>query len=265
MNKNMFPPSITNLLLSEGQRFEVDGDFRVALGTGIIPLCATSRSGKTALAYVMLDYVVRFTNRPIILDNFPQKVIDEAIPESWKDRVSNMPFSMIAEIDQPAVWLVDDTGTGYNSRDWQSSGKLLSRTAGILSHFGGGQTVIFTTQLMSGVDVSFFRYTNISPIIRYVDPDVLKFERPEFIDMIREGQYQLSRVSKGRYLDFFWSVKDEMLCPSYYPDWLKNEKNKTIRDMLSRPMRYHELDDKKALIMGKGVNTWKDKDKENTT
>ena len=31
MNKNMFPPSITNLLLSEGQRFKVDGDFKVAL------------------------------------------------------------------------------------------------------------------------------------------------------------------------------------------------------------------------------------------
>jgi hypothetical protein len=262
MNKTMFPPSIINLLLQEGQRYIIDGQERYALGTGIIPICATSRGGKTSLAYVMLDYVIRYTNRPIILDNFPQKVIDNAIPKSWRGRVSNMPFHMIAEVDEPAVWLVDDTGTGYNSRDWQSN-KLLSRSAGILSHFGGGQTVIFTTQLMSGVDVSFFRYTNISPVIRYIDPDVMRFERPEFIDMVKEGQWELSKVSSGRFLDYFYTVKDKLLCKSHYPDWLKNETNKTVKDMLSRPMRYHELDDKKALVMGKEVNTWRDK--ENTT
>jgi len=73
----MFPPSITNLLLQEGQRFEVDGKFRAALGTGVIPTIGVSRSGKTSAAYVMIDYVIRYTKRPVILDSFPQKVFDE--------------------------------------------------------------------------------------------------------------------------------------------------------------------------------------------
>lgn len=249
----MFPPSITNLLLQEGQRFEVDGQFRTALGTGVIPVVATSRGGKTCLSYVMLDYVIKYTNRPVILDSFPEKVLDEGIPEHWKGRVTNTKFQDIAKVDGPAVWLVDDTGTGYNSRDWQGSGKLLARSAGILSHFGGGMTVIFTTQLLSGVDVSFFRYTNLAPIVRFVDREVIKFERPEWKELVEEGQYQLKRVSSGRFLDYFWSSKDKMLVPVYFPEWLDKNKYPYEADLMSRPMRYHTNEDKERMISGKGV------------
>ena len=76
LSKNAFPPSIVDLLLQEGQRWEVNGTFREALGTGIIPIVASARGGKTSLAYVMIDYVVRHTKRPVILDSFPQKVIE---------------------------------------------------------------------------------------------------------------------------------------------------------------------------------------------
>ena len=51
--KNRFPPSITNLLLKEGQRWKVNDQFRSALGTGIIPIVASARGGKTSLAYSM--------------------------------------------------------------------------------------------------------------------------------------------------------------------------------------------------------------------
>ena len=250
INKTMFPPSITNLLLQEGQRFQNGDALSIALGTGVIPIVATARGGKTSLAYVMLDYVIRFTNRPVYLDSFPQKVIDEGVPEHWRGRVFNTKFDEIASIDKPAVWLVDDTGTSYNSRDSMGSGKLLARVAGILSHFGGGMTVIFTTQLLSGVDVSFFRYTNISPVIRHVDKDVIKHERPEWKELILEGQYQLSRVSSGRYLDYFYSAKDQVLVKTVFPQWLDKKHDPIKADLLSRPMRYHSFEDKERMIKG---------------
>ena len=268
MSKTMFPPSITNLLLAEGQRFQNGDALSIALGTGVIPIVATARGGKTSLAYVMLDYVIRYTNRPVILDSFPQRVIDEGIPDHWKGRVYNTHFEDIASIDEPAVWLVDDTGTSFNSRDAMGRGKLLARTAGVLSHFGGGMTVIFTTQLLSGVDVSFFRYTNIAPIIRFVDNDVIKHERPEWKELILEGQYQLKRVSSGRCLDYFYSAKDRILVQTIFPKWLDPKENKLKADLMSRPMRYHTQEDKERMIKtNKGVkkSQTKDKNKENMT
>ena len=215
----------------------------------------------------IFDYVIRYTNRPVILASFPQKVLDEGIPEHWRDRVSNTPFEDIAQVDGPAVWLVDDSGSHYNSRDSMknTSGKLLARSAGILSHFGGGMTVIFTTQLLSGVDVSFFRYTNLAPVIRYVDDDVLRFERSEWRDIVEEGQYQLQKVSNPRHLDYFYSSKDKMIVPVYFPSWL-NKNNDSLRaDLMSRPMRYHKLEDKLTMIQGKGGKISKEhKGKENT-
>ena len=117
MIKNQFPPSITNLLLQEGQRFKKNGEFVEALGTGIIPIVGTARAGKTSLAYVFLDYVIRYTKRPVILDSFPDRVIEEGVPEHWRGRVFNTPFDEVATVEEPAVWLVDDTGASFNSRD----------------------------------------------------------------------------------------------------------------------------------------------------
>lgn len=267
MTKTMFPPSITNLLLAEGQRFQTgENKFSTALGTGVIACVGTSRSGKSSLAYVMLDYVIKYTKRPIILDSFPQVVIDEGVPDSWKGRVFNTPFEDIATVDSPAVWLVDDTGTSYNSRDSMGRGKMLARSAGILSHFGGGMTVIFTTQLLSGVDVSFFRYTNLAVVVRYVDPEVLRFERPEWRDIVSEGQYQLNRVTYGRCLDYFYSSKDKTLVKTVYPSWLNPKNNPKKADLLSRPMRYHTVENKIRMIRtNKGVKQSTENESENTT
>lgn len=249
MNKNQFPPSITNLLLQEGQRFKKNGEFVEALGTGIIPIVGTARAGKTSLAYCFLDYVIRHTKRPIILDSFPDKVLLEGVPPHWVGRVFNTPFDEIATVEEPAVWLVDDTGASFNSRDAMSSkSKTLARVAGVLSHFAGGMTVIFTTQLLSGVDVSFFRYTNISPVIRFVDSDLIKHERPEWKEAVQEGQYKLKSVTSGLFRDYFYSVKDDFLCPAPFPEWLDKKFDPIKADLLSRPMRYHTTEDKQKII-----------------
>ena len=248
--KTRFPPSITNLLLKEGQRWEVDGQFRTALGTGIIPIVASARGGKTSLAYAMIDFVIEYTNRPIILDSFPQRVIDEGIPEHWKGRVTNHSFNDIAKIDEPAVWLLDDSATHFNSRSAMSStNQTLAKSAGVLSHFGGGMTVLFTTQSMSGIDLSLLRYTTISPIIRWVDKDLIPQERKEWKSEIEYAQYQLGKVCKDeRYRDYFWSAKDKILVGSHFPEFLKSNEDPIKADLLSRPMRYHSIEEKEILL-----------------
>lgn len=248
--KNRFPPSITNLLLKEGQRWEVNGKFKTALGTGIIPIVASARGGKTSLAYAMIDFVIEYTNRPVILDSFPQRVIDEGIPDHWKGRVTNHSFNEISKIDEPAVWLLDDSATHFNSRSAMSStNQTLAKSAGVLSHFGGGMTVLFTTQSMSGIDLSLLRYATISPIIRWVDEDLIPHERKEWSGEIKYAQYQLAKVCKDeRYRDYFWSAKDKCLVKSHYPDFLKKETDPIKADLLSRPMRYHSIQEKEILL-----------------
>jgi len=223
-----------------------------ALGTGIIPIVASARGGKTTLAYVLIEYVIQHTKRPVILDSFPDLVIEQGIPEHWKGRVSNRKFSDLAAINEPAVWLLDDNAVHYNSRDsMTNSSKMLARAAGVLSHFGGGMTVIFTTQLLSGIDLSFLRFTTVAPIIRYIDRDVMAQERPEWKPTIQEAQYQLQSVCKdSRFRDFFWVSKDRVLCRSKFPKYLDKEVNPTKADYLSRPMRYHTEKDRVAMISG---------------
>ena len=248
--KNKFPPSITNLLLKEGQRFEVNGEFKTALGTGIIPIIASARGGKTSLAYSMIDYVIQYTNRPIILDSFPDIVIEEGIPEHWKGRVTNQSFNEISSIDEPAVWLLDDSATHFSSRSAMSStNQTLAKSAGVLSHFGGGMTVLFTTQSMSGIDLSLLRYATISPIIRWVDSDLIRHERKEWKEEIQYGQYQLQSVAKDeRYRDFFWSAKDKILVKCDFPKFLDPKVVGKKADYLSRPMRYHSQKQKEILL-----------------
>lgn len=250
MKKTQFPPSITNLLLQEGQRWMVKGKPRTALGTGIIPIIASARGGKTSLAYSMIDFVVEHTSRPVILDSFPQRVIDEGIPEHWKGRVTNQSFNDIAKIDEPAVWLLDDSATHFNSRSAMSStNQTLAKSAGVLSHFGGGMTVLFTTQSMSGIDLSLLRYTTISPVIRWVDYDLIPQERKEWRSEIEYAQYQLKRVCKDERLrDFFWSSKDKLLVPSNFPKFLSSNYDPIKADLLSRPMRYHTVEQKEVLL-----------------
>ena len=250
MKRNIFPPAIVNLLLQEGQRWKVDGKMREALGTGILPVLGSARAAKTSISYVLIDYVIQHTNRPVILDSFPQVVIDEGIPEHWKGRVSNTSFNDIAKVEGPAVWLLDDSATRFNSRSAMSgTNQTLAKAAGVLSHFGGGMTVIFTTQSMSGIDLSLLRYTTISPIIRWVDSDLIAQERKEWRGEVEHAQWELRKVCKDiRYRDFFWSAKDRMLVPAPFPKFLSKEVDPKKADLLSRPMRYHSIEDKEVML-----------------
>jgi hypothetical protein len=252
LERDAFPPSIVNLLLQEGQRWDSQGLINEALGTGIIPIVSSARGGKTSLSYVLIEYVIQHTKRPVILDSFPDLVIEEGIPDHWRGRVSNRKFKDLAAINEPAVWLLDDNAVHYNSRDsMTNSSKMLARAAGVLSHFGGGMTVIFTTQLLSGIDLSFLRFTTVAPIIRFIDQDVLSQERKEWVGVCQEAQYQLASISSDiRFRDYFWVSKDRVLCEAPFPSWLDKEHNPKVADYMSRPMRYHTEADRVAMISG---------------
>jgi len=93
------------------------------------------------------------------------------------------------------------------------------------------------------------RYTTISPIIRWVDKDLIPQERKEWKSEIQYGQYQLGKVCKDeRYRDFFWSAKDKVLVKSNYPKFLGEEKDPLKKDLMSRPMRYHTVQEKEILL-----------------
>ena len=81
---SMISPEIQDLLLSENQS---KTDNEKALGTGIISILGTARSGKTTLAYTLIDWAIHHTNRPIFLSNYPQVIIEKGIPDHWKGRV----------------------------------------------------------------------------------------------------------------------------------------------------------------------------------
>jgi hypothetical protein len=251
MKRDIYPPAIQNLLLSEGQRFTDKGRVRQALASGVLPIIGSARSSKTTAAYCMIDYVIQHTDRPVILESFPDVVLKEGIPKHWRGRVKNTPFNQIATVDEPAVWLVDDTGTSFNSRDSMSSNsKTLAKVAGVLSHFGGGMTVIFTSQLLSGVDVSFMRYTTLAPVIRFIDPNVIGQERREWRGQAQHAQHELRSVCQDPMMrDYFYSLSDNVLVKSPFPDWLNKEKvGHRIHDLLSRPMRYHSPQKKAEMI-----------------
>lgn len=258
-----FPSSIKNLLLEEGTMFQDEylNDIQ-ALGTGIIAIVGTARSGKTSLAYSMLEWVIDNTSRDIILDSFPQRIIDEAFPSKFQGRIFNHSFVDIAGVEKSSVWLVDDTGSSFNSRDSMSgNSRTLSRTAGILSHWE--QTVIFTTQLFSAVDLSFLRYTALVPILRRVDPSVISQERPQFQEIVRHSNYQLLLVSKKPYMrDYYFNVKDETVCEAPYPKWINKEFHPLQADMLSKPMKYHDVKKKYEIIGQKPPSKAKKKEKE---
>ena len=112
-----------------------------------------------------------------------------------------------------------------------------------------GTKVIFTTQLFSAVDLSFLRYTALAPVLRRVDASVISQERPQFQEMVRQANYVLKSVSsKPYYRDYYFDVKNEMVCEAPFPKWIDKEHYPIEADMLSTPMKYHDVEMKMQII-----------------
>ena len=229
-NKNWLPSPRTQALLNEPSK--------EAIGTGIIPICGSARSGKTTLALALIDWVVCNTSRSIAFMGLPDIYL-ESLPPHIKERATNPPLAELSR-QRDSVVLLDDTATSLSSRDSTTGqGKMISRIACVISHLG--LTIIMTTQSMAGVDLSLLRYTEMSPLVKRIDPMALRVERTEWSGELKEAQSELAGYDYDRSL--YWSVSDELLCRHPFFDWMAD-------DVLSRPFRYLTQTELDGMIQG---------------
>lgn len=258
--RQLFPPEIQDLLLSEGST--ISGSEERALGTGIITILGTARSGKSTVAHGLIDYAIAHTDRPIVLASFPKRVLEEGVPDHWRDRVSTAHPGEMHKIhrDSNPVWLLDDAAANFNSRSSMTKKNVAwSKLAGVISHLG--ITVIFTTQSLAGVDRTFFRFTEVVSIVRYMNDAGLRGERDEWRDDVDHAQHLLRKVrqAKGgdrRMRDHFVVVSTSpgsppfRIVPYVKPQWLFEGLTDLQRDMISKPFGYMEAAEISEIIDG---------------
>ena len=222
-------PRVKSLLLEPSE---------ASIGTGIIPICGSARSGKTTLALALIEWAADNTNRKFIFIGLPDKYL-EALPDKIRKRASNPKLSELSK-QRDSIVLLDDTATSLSSRDSTTTqGKMISRIAGVISHLG--LTIILTTQSMAGVDLSLLRYTEMAPLVKRIDPMALRVERTEWSEELKEAQQELASYDFDRSL--YWSVSDQITCLFPFSEWQGE-------DVLSRPFRYLEQSHLDGMIHG---------------
>ena len=224
---NWLCPRARELILPRGEPVEFDGIQKKSLGTGIIAIIGSARSGKTTLALE----IMKESNRPLCFVGLPDIYLD-ALPEDMKRRSSNPSIEELASI-RDSIVLLDDTAVQLNSRDYQKGmNKVIGRLAGIISHFG--ITIIMTVQSTSQVDVSLFRATEMSILFKRMDPVAMRFERDAMSD---EAEYAQMRLREhGTPPSLYYCLYSDQIWRSPVPfsqTWGDRRK-----DILSRPWRY---------------------------
>lgn len=235
-------PRLMDLLLSEGTPFlDHEGNQKEALGTGLAVILGTARAGKTALMWTLLDFVVRYTDRPIALIGMPQKVLD-VLPDHWEGRVTNPDLEKILEFKRPAVCVVDDSAVLLNNRSAMEKGqRKMNKIWGILSHLGNGLTMILTTQNLNTVDIGAYRSTHLAVIVRFCEEFALAAEHHRWNGLVLSAQEELQRASRIAYQrDVYYSMQDDLICAAPFPEWLdrKAEGNAERGLILSKPYSY---------------------------
>ncbi len=258
--RRSMPPEVQDLLLEEGSK--ITGAEEAALGTGIISILGTARSGKTTLAYGMIDWVIAHTSRPVVLASFPRRVLEEGLPEHWSGRVSTGKPDQMHELHrgERPVWLLDDAAANFNSRSSMTTSQVAwSKLCGVISHLG--ITVLFTSQSLAGVDRTFFRFTEVVTVVRYMSDSGLRGERDEWRDDVDHAQYLLRKVHAGRpggrrLRSFYVTVstspgrKPYRIVPYVKPRWLFEGLSDVQRDIMSKPFGYMEVEEISAIIQG---------------
>lgn len=235
-------PQALDILLEEGTNFKDHlGANREALGTGITVIGASARAGKSCLGMWLLDVVIKYTSRPIILVGMSDIVLKQ-FPDYWKDRISNLSLEKITEFPQGSVIYIDDSAVLISNRSSQVKHQVqLNRLYGIISHLG--MSIILTTQSLATIDIGIYRSTHLCILIRYFEPFALEFERHLWTDKVVDAQHRLKRSSKlPFYRDLYYSIQDDLICQVYFPEWLdrKNPKYTESATILSKP--YSQLD-----------------------
>ena len=141
-------PRAQCLLLAAGSTcHDSYGEEQRAIGTGIIPVVGTARSGKTVLGLSCMEWAVANTDRDLAFVRVPDEYL-EALPKRM--RQVHKSINRDALKSQRLHRSLDDTAVTINARDSQRArSKMLNRLYGVISHLG--LTLILTTQSMAGV------------------------------------------------------------------------------------------------------------------
>jgi len=233
-------PQTLDIILEEGMMFKDSrGNKREALGTGIVVVSGSSRSGKSCLSWWLLQAVIERTSRPIALVGMSDIVLD-SLPQEWRSRITNPSLENIAEFAQGSVILIDDASVLVNNRSSGNKSQVaLSRIFGIISHLS--MSIIFTTQSLATIDIAIYRSTHLSILIRYFEPYALDFEQHMWTDKVRQAQVRLKHNSKlPFYRDLYFSLQDNMVCEVHFPNWLDrtNPSYAEKATILSKPYGY---------------------------
>ena len=229
-------PRLLDILLDEGTRFkDKHGKNQNAIGCGIAVILGSSRSGKTALSWWILDMVIRHTERPLALIGMPEKVMG-ALPDSWDGRVSNPSMDDIMDLP-PSVILVDDSAIFLNNRSSGRSEQVsFNRLYGILSHLG--HSVILTTQSLATIDIGVFRSTHLAVIVRWCEAFGIEHEQHTWTNKVLDAQTLLKEAGTIPYhRDVYYSVQDDLVCLAGYPEWLEKRSGENA-NILSKPYAY---------------------------
>lgn len=222
-------PRAKELILPRGEKLEIDGIEKKSLGTGIVAIIGSARSGKTTLALE----IMKNSTRPLCFVGLPDIYLN-ALPEDMKRRSTNPEINDLVDI-RDSIVLLDDTAVQLNSRDYQKGmNKVIGRLAGIISHFG--ITLIMTVQSTSQVDVSLFRATEMSILFKRMDPVAMRFERDS---MSEEAEYAQMRLREfGTPPSLYYCLYSDEVWRSPKPFSMSYGERR--KDILSRPWRYAE-------------------------
>ena len=244
-------PRAAELLLPPGSVVNHPGGFKTtALGTGVVVLVGSARSGKSTLAWALMEWVAEHTKRrDFALVGLPEVVLEE-LPEGLKERTKCCSIEDLPRL-RDCVAFLDDSAVYLNSRDAMGGGaginRIMSRLAGIISHLG--VTLLVTAQSMALVDLAVQRATEICCLVLRVDPLTLEAERGGWRERIQEGQQALQPWAGDR--SHHWSVSDGLVCSSPWPEWMRpNPENPRRADVISRPFRYMEQAELDRLLAG---------------
>lgn len=229
-------PRMVDLLLEEGRKFDKN---KSAIGCGVGIILGQARSGKTALSWWLLEFVIQKTNRHIALIGMSDLVLEQ-LPDEWKDRVSNPDISDILTVPRGAVILIDDSAVMLNSRSSMRKMQVaMNRLYGIFSHLS--QTLILTTQNLNTIDIGVFRSTHICVLVRFCERFSLINDPHPYSQKLLKIQDILEENSElPYYRDLYYSLEENLLCKSHFPEWLDRDKegNKERATILSKPYGY---------------------------
>ena len=244
-------PRAQQLLLPPGSPVTLtNGEEVQALGTGVVVLVGSARSGKSTLAWALMEWVAERTERrDFALVGLPPVVL-EALPPGLRKRTTCCSIQDLPRL-RDCVAFLDDTAVYLNSRDAMGGGaglnRTMSRLAGIISHLG--VTLLVTAQSMALVDLAVQRATEVCCLVLRVDPLTLEAERPGWRERIEDAQDALRPWSMSK--SHHWSVSDALVCASPWPSWMRPDPTDPRRaDLLSRPFRYMAQADLDHLVSG---------------